>query len=102
MYRIIKSSGNANVIVENTDTKANIIIGRANMEIINTLKEAGYEVPAYSEEWDIEVNNDVAKALALMAMKMKKPIRDQSKKYKPATEKIGAEVDAFDLIYGIS
>lgn len=101
MYRVFKPKGaTANVSVENLDNMSNIIIGRVNIDIINTLKENGYEVPDYYEEWRIEVNSECAKILAMMAMKMKKPIRDQSKKAKDKP-KIGVEVDAFDLIFNI-
>ena len=103
MYKVFKPKGTgANVSVENMDTMASVIIGRLSLDIVDTIKEGGYEVPDYSEEWSIEVNNECAKALASMAMKMKKPIRDQSKKAKDKPKgKIGVEVDAFDLIYGI-
>ena len=101
MYRVFKPKGaTANVSVENLDNMSNIIIGRLNTSMIDTLKENGYDVPDYYEEWGIEVNSECAKVLAMMAMKMKKPIRDQSKKSK-STGKIGVEVDAFDLIFNI-
>lgn len=101
MYQVFKPTGaGANVSVENLDNMSNIIIGRLSTSMIDTLKENGYEVPDYNEEWRIEVNSECAKALAMMAMKMKKPIRDQSKKSK-STGKIGVEVDAFDLIFNI-
>ena len=101
MYRVLKPTGaGANVSVENPDNMSSIIIGRLNTSIIDTLKENGYEVPDYNEEWSIEVNSECAKVLASMAMKMKKPIRDQSKKSKPKG-RIGVEVDAFDLIFNI-
>ncbi len=99
MYRVRKPIGNGVVSVENTETHASVIIGRISMEMMNILEEAGYEVPAYTEEWDLEVNKECARALSLLAMPMKKPIRDQRKK-KPEEIKPGADVDVFDLIYG--
>ena len=106
MYRVLKAQGvGANVVVENTDTKANVIIGRLNTDIIHTIiehQEEGYTIPEYDSIWNIEVNNDCAKALTSMVMKMKKPIRNQSKKTKDTPKgKIGVEVDAFDLIFNI-
>lgn len=100
MYKVLKSTGNGNVVVENTDTKASVVIGKLTLDIVNAIKEGGYEVPDYSEEWNIEVNKECATALTSMAMRMKKPVRDQSKKDKPKG-KIGVEVDAFDLIFNI-
>ena len=102
MYRVLKTQGTgANVVVENTDTKANIIIGRLNPDIIRTIVEhqgEGYIIPEYDSIWNIEVNKECATALATMAMRMKKPIRDQRKKKEEP--KPSAEVDMFDLIYG--
>ena len=76
MYKVLKSAGNGNVVVENTDTKASVVIGKLTLDIVSAIKEGGYEV--------------------------KKPIRDQSKKSKDKLKgKIGVEVDAFDLIFNI-
>lgn len=99
MYKVYKPTGNGLVSVENTDTHASVVIGKVNMEIINTIKEAGYDLPPFGEEWSVEVNKECATALATMAMRMKKPIRDQRKKKEEP--KPSAEVDMFDLIYGI-
>jgi len=100
MYRVYKRTGNGVVAVENTETHAHLVIGRVSPEIVNTLTEAGYyDLPLIGEEWDMEISSECAKALSLLAMKMKKPIRDQRKK-KPEEIKPSADVDIFDLIYG--
>ena len=99
MYKVYKPAGNGLVSIENTETHTNLVIGRVSTEIINTIVEAGYEAPAYSEEWNLEVNRECARILSLLTMKMKKPIRDQRKKKEEP--KPSAEVDMFDLIYGI-
>jgi len=103
MYRVLKTAGvRANVVVENTDTKSNVIIGRLSTDIVDTIKthrEAGYTIPEYDSIWNIEVNSDCAKELTKLAMPMKKPVRDQRKK--PEEKKVGVNVDAFDLIFGI-
>lgn len=100
MYRVYKRTGNGVVAVENTETHAHLVIGRVSPEIVNILTEAGYyDLPLIGEEWDIEISSECAKALSLLAMKMKKPIRDQRKK-KPEEIKPSADVDIFDLIYG--
>lgn len=100
MYRVYKRTGNGVVAVENTETHAHLVIGRVSLEIVNILMEAGYyDLPLIGEEWDIEISSECAKALSLLAMKMKKPIRDQRKK-KPEEIKPSADVDIFDLIYG--
>lgn len=102
MYKVLKPQGyGATVTLENTDTKASLIIGKISVDIIELLKSTHDPLNAL-DTWEIEVNSDEAKALAALTMKMKKPIRDQSKKDKKPEGRIGVEVDAFDLIYGIS
>lgn len=112
MYKVIKGAGySANVSVENTDTLATVMIGRADIAITSILEKQGYRFSAakidtdagvisYDEEWHLAVNKEIAEELVHLAMNIKKPFRDQRKK--PEEEKkVGVEVDAFDLIYGI-
>lgn len=101
MYRVSKPRGVSNVTVENTDTCASVMIGRVSMEIIDTISVYGAEPPDFQLEWSFAVNKDCASALTALALKMKKPIRDQRKVKEDTPQKIGVEVDAFDLIYGI-
>ena len=43
MYRVLKAKGHdAHVVVENTETKANIIIGKMTNEINHILEDKGY------------------------------------------------------------
>lgn len=105
MYKVTKPKGfNANVSVENTDTKSSIIIGRLSIDIVNILEKEGIKLPdSYAEEWDFEVEKEVTTMLTGLAMKMKKPVRDQSKKPKdlyPNVKTTSPSVDAFDLIFG--
>lgn len=108
MYRVIKGEGyGANVSVENTDTLATVMIGRADTAITSILEKQGYRfgamkddgVISYDEEWHLAVNKEIAEELVHLALNIKKPFRDQRKK--PEEKKVGVEVDAFDLIYGI-
>lgn len=100
MYRVLKTKGyNANVVIENTDTKANIMIGKLDHTIIGILDKNEYgDYPATSDEWSFEVSKETASELSSLTMKMKKPIRKQIKKEE--TKKIGVDIDAFDLIFG--
>lgn len=106
MYRVIKPAGyDVNISVENTETLASVVIGRINLNIVDVLIGAGFTEDKINAhlEWNLEIDKDTARKLTTMAMSMKKPIRDQRKKPtedKP-TGKVGVEVDAFDLIYGI-
>ena len=101
MYRVFKPEGyDKNVTVENTDTYSSIMIGKLSPTITKILDDAGYtDIPSTPDEWSFEVNEECAKALASLAMRMKKPIRDQSKK--ATEEKIMSKTnDVFDQIFG--
>lgn len=108
MYRLLKSKGNnMNVTLENTDTKASVIIGRLTYETLKTLEDAGFSFKTEDgglnvrDEWDLEITDETAKTLADKAMRMKKPIRDQKKK--PETPKTdNKKVDAMDVLLGLA
>lgn len=103
MYRVIKPQGyDTNVTIENTETLASVVIGRLDTKMLDILDSFHVEYPSAPDEWNFEVNKETASELVAFAMKIKKPIRDQRKKPedKP-TGKVGVDVDAFDLIYGI-
>jgi hypothetical protein len=107
MYRVVKDKGNSvNIFVENTESKKSLNIGRlSTMEIIKILEEAGFTFGtsdgeiAIKDEWSLEINADTKDKLTKLAMKMSKPIRDQSKKseHKAAPDAIP---DLFELIFG--
>ncbi len=107
MYRVIKPTGyGANVSVENMETHASVMIGGTTRNVMDILREVGFTEDEIntSLEWNLEIDQDTAKKLVALTMKMKKPIRDQRKKPtedKPTTGKVGVDIDAFDLIYGI-
>lgn len=107
-YRLLKAVGHgANITVENTETYANIIIGRLNPTISSILEKAGHEVGKapldYADEWNIEIEDSVAQQLADTTLSMSKPFRDQSKKAKIEKKATSGDTpDAFDLIFGTS
>lgn len=101
MYTVLKPRGyNANVTVLNTDTSSSITIGKLDMRILTVLEAGGYtfDSDAKVAEWNLTVNKDTADTLVKLTLQMKKPIRDQRKK---PEGKIGVEVDAFNLIFGV-
>ena len=107
MYRVIKEKcSNANVFVENTESKKSLNIGRLSMEMIKILEEAGFTFGtgdgeiAMKDEWSLEVNTDTKDKLTRLAMKMSKPVRDQSKKSEQKSAAPDAVPDLFDLIFG--
>ena len=102
MYKVIKSKGlSANVIVENTSSKSTVNIGRISIKIMHILEGAGIDISGkQSDEWDYEVNKEVATALAKLSLPMNKPIRDQRK---PETKKqANKQIDAMDVMLGLA
>lgn len=108
MYKVRKERGySANLTLENTDTMANLIIGRVTMEILKILRDAGHKVIGEDElmlqdPWEFEVNEDVAKELSRYAMPIRKPIRDQRKVKAEEPKKSNKEIDAMDVLLGLA
>ena len=101
MYKVRKAKGyGTNIIIENTDTKANVILGTIPREVMTILKDAGYEVEDIHQEWDVEVNKETATLLSQLAMKMKKPIRDQRKT--ETKKEANKHIDAMDVMLGLA
>ena len=112
MYKVVKEMGKTeNVYLQNTDTMAEINLGRITAGIMNALRKDGYEFETVDEKdgrltlkekWNLKVSNEVKDELRKLAMPMKKPIRDQ-RKVKPQEEKkeIKQPVDLLDIIYGL-
>ena len=112
MYKVVKEMGKAeNVYLQNTDTMAEINLGRITAGIMNALRKDGYEFETVDEKdgrltlkekWNLKVSNEVKDELRKLAMPMKKPIRDQ-RKVKPEEEKkeVKQPVDILDIIYGL-
>ena len=108
MYKVIKAKGyNDDVSVYNTDTSSVLNLGRVKIPILEILKEGGYYTEdsddlKIQDEWDLEVNKETAEKLAKLAMPMKKPIRNQSKKAKDLFAKPNKEIDAMDVLLGLA
>ena len=113
MYKVVKEMGKTeNVYLQNTDTMAEINLGRITAGIMNALRKDGYEFETVDEKegrltlkekWNLKVSNEVKDELRKLAMPMKKPIRDQ-RKVKPQEEKKETKqpVDLLDIIYGLA
>lgn len=107
MYKVIKSQGyNGDVTVSNTDAHMTISLGKVRIPTLDILREGGYYSKEDSDdlkiqdEWDLEVNKETAEKLAKLAMPMKKPIRNQSKK--PQQETDNKKIDAMDVLLGLA
>jgi hypothetical protein len=106
MYKVLKEKGNnQNVTLQNTDTKASIIIGRISIEILNLLERAGHKIDgetlSMKDRWELEVNDEIGKELASKAMTMTKPIRDQ-RKTEDKPKKENKHIDAMDVLLGLA
>ena len=115
MYKVVKEMGNTeNVYLQNTDTMAEINLGRATTTMMDILEKDGHKFsllhPSYDlsecitlkEKWNLKVSNEVKDELRKSAMPMKKPIRDQ-RKVKPEEKKeVKQPVDLLDIIYGLA
>lgn len=112
MYRVLKEKGNNQVVtLENTETKASIILGKLGMSVMSTLeKEIDFEEKGikFTDKWDLEISPELGKELAKCASPIKKPIRaktsgsttSEQKIHKKKTKSGREVVDVFDLIFG--
>lgn len=106
MYRVLKEKGNnSNVVLENVETKASIIVGKITISLLDILNKAGHKIGddgvALRDEWSFEVNEETGKEIASKAMTMSKPIRDQ-RKVKEEPKKSNKEIDAMDVLLGLA
>lgn len=109
MYRVLKEKGNnVSITLENTETKASIIIGRLSMDILSLLeKEEGIRFGdsdgeiKLKDKWELTIRDETAKELSAKAMRMSKPIRDQ-RKVKEEPKKSNKEIDALDVLLGLA
>lgn len=109
MYRVLKEKGNnASVTLENTSTKASIIIGKLTMEILSILEReedvsfGEHGTIQLKDKWDITVSDDTAKELSSKALRMSKPLRDQRKKPEEQLKKDNKQIDAMDVLLGLA
>lgn len=101
MYKVLKPKGSSNTVtVVNTGTHASVIIGQISAPMLNILEEAGYKTADDTlnlmDEWDLEVNKEIATKLTHLALKMTKPIRTKEAK------KEKKQVDAMDVLLGLA
>lgn len=112
MYRVNKETGTSeNVFLQNTDTMAEVNLGRISPAIVRILEEDGYKFETttkdedaitFQEKWNLKVNSEEAKdKLRKLAMPMKKPIRDQRKVKQEEKKETKQPVDLLDIIYGL-
>ena len=109
MYKLLKEKGNnLNVILENTETKAQLNLGRITLDVLSILEKE--EDLTFGEkgklnltdEWNIIITDSTAKELSAKAMRMSKPIRDQRKHKEEQPKKSNKEIDAMDVLLGLA
>jgi len=114
MYKVVKEVGtNENVYLQNTDTMAEINLGRATTTMMDILEKDGYkfslihpsddvsECITLKEKWTLKVSDEVKDELRKLAMPMNKPIRNQ-RKVKQEEKKSNKEIDAIDVLLGLA
>ena len=107
MYRVLKEKGNnSNVMLENMETKASIIVGRITISLLDILNKAGHKIGddgvSLRDEWNFEVNEETGKEIASKAMTMTKPVRDQRKYKVEEPKKDNKQIDAMDVLLGLA
>ena len=110
MYRVNKEPGaTENVYLQNTDTMAEINLGRITPGLLRILEIDGYKFDStddaitLKEKWTLKVSDEVKEQLRKLAMPMKKPIRDQRKiKQQEEKKEVKQPVDILDIIYGLA
>ena len=110
MYRLLKDKGNnLNVIIENFDTHSQLNLGRLSMDILSILEreedltfgEGG--TTQLKDAWDFTIKDKTAEELSRKAMRMSKPVRDQSKKATEEKKKeANKQIDALDVLLGLA
>lgn len=115
MYRVNKEIGTSeNVYLQNTNTMAEINLGRATTAMMDIIERDGYkfsllhpsddisECITLKEKWTLKVSDEVKDELRKLAMPMKKPIRDQRKVKQEEKKESNQPVDLLDIIYGLN
>ena len=108
MYKLLKEKGNnLSVMLENTETKAQLNLGKLTIDILRLLETK--EDMTFGEGgefqlkngWNFTIKDETAKELSEKAMRMSKPIRDQ-RKHKEEPKKNNKEIDAIDVLLGLA
>lgn len=110
MYKILKDNGNnSNVFLENTDTSAQLNLGKLTMGMLHILEKEDFTFGKedgdikLKDEWDFPISEDTKKELEKMAMRMTKPDRDQSKaKSEQVAKEKNKKIDAMDVLLGLA
>lgn len=110
MYKILKDKGNnSNIYLENTETTSQLNLGKMTMTLLGILEKEGYSFGTdesdikLNEEWDFEIKEETKSELEKMAMRMTKPIRDQSNQSKSEQKKKkNKKIDAMDVLLGLA
>lgn len=110
MYRLLKEKGNnVSITLENTETKASIIIGRLSLDILEILKKEedihfgdSDGEQQLTDAWNINIKDETARQLSAKAMTMSRPIREHKKKDEQVLKKDNKQIDAMDVLLGLA
>ena len=100
MYKLTKSKGYMpNLVLINTETKKSINIDTSKVYKVKGMLEGKCELPDITDEWNLEIPEDVAKEIAHTALNMNRPVRTKKDDSKPKKKQ---PVDILDIIYGVN
>lgn len=110
MYRVIKEAGNnQNLFLENTDTKAQLNLGRVSVEILHILEKDGHSFGGsdiqYKDAWNLTVSDSTKAELERKAYKISRPVKsDKTATVVPTPEpkKVNKNIDAMDVLLGLA
>ena len=111
MYKVIKDVGTySNIILMNTETNAELNLGRINSKIVEALEEEGYKLGSadddavsYYAKWDLHITNETKDKLCKSAMRTygSRPIKIKPEQKEPeAVPAPQPQVDAWDVLFG--
>ena len=111
-YKLLKDEGNnSNITIENSETKASIMIGKITYDLLAKLTKAGIisdtDGLPLKNKWEYEISDETAKELSKIALQITKPKRDQSKKQSeqpssPTPKEDRPVIDAMDVLLGLA
>ena len=107
MYKLTKPKGYTSVVtITETESYASIDLGTPSITMLDILVSAGVLDETDSSkafnEWNFDIEKDVADKLFPLAMRIEKPKRDQ-RKIKPEETKVNNKnIDALDVLLGLA
>lgn len=102
MYKVLKDKGNnSTVVLENTDSKKTMMIGKLSMDILKILEDDGYKFNGegikLKDAWELTISDKAKERLAKTTLMMHKPDRKVTEQ-----KKDNKRIDAMDVLLGLA